>query len=81
MAHPPLGQHTNLEHPPNEAGLAYTTLGLALFTVTLFAWFRFLVKRCIMQKLHVEDCRYLVIYIVRRQMLTEGRFDSVCVGG
>lgn len=56
VASPPPGHHSNFDNPPNEAALAYTTLALALATVTFFAWFRFLVKLCIMEKLHVEDC-------------------------
>ncbi|KAJ4299437.1 hypothetical protein N0V90_004682 [Kalmusia sp. IMI 367209] len=58
VATPPPGHTSNFEHPPNEAALAYTTLALALATVTLFTWFRFLVKLCIMEKLHLED--YLI---------------------
>lgn len=55
---PPAGVASNLVNPENEAALAYTTLALALTTVTLFSWFRLLVKYVIIGKLHVEDCKY-----------------------
>jgi len=53
---PPRNQKSNFTNPQNDATLIYATLGLALATVTLFAWFRFLVKLLIMDKLHWEDC-------------------------
>lgn len=58
VANPPAGIHSNFTNPQNEATLAYTTLALSLATVTLFCWFRFLVKYCIMGKLHMEDCKH-----------------------
>ena len=59
---PPPGHVSNLEHPPNEAGLAYATLGICLVTVTVFTWFRFFVKLWIMQKLHLEDCEDFTLF-------------------
>ncbi|KAJ4350350.1 uncharacterized protein N0V89_008971 [Didymosphaeria variabile] len=58
VATPPAGHVSNFDHPQNEAALAYTTLALSLATVTLFCWFRFLVKHYIMGKLYLED--YLI---------------------
>ncbi|KAL1591988.1 hypothetical protein SLS60_011580 [Paraconiothyrium brasiliense] len=57
VASPPAGHVSNFDDPQNEAALAYTTLALSLATVTLFCWFRFLVKYCIMGKLYLEDCK------------------------
>jgi hypothetical protein len=61
VATAPAGLDSNFDHPPNEAALAYTTLALSLATVTLFCWFRFLVKHYIMGKLHLEDCKRIAI--------------------
>ncbi|KAF2643651.1 hypothetical protein P280DRAFT_546572 [Massarina eburnea CBS 473.64] len=55
LAPPPLGAVPDFKHPQNEAILAYLTLAVALSSVTLFAWFRFLVKIWIVRTLHVED--------------------------
>lgn len=77
---PPPGHVSNFEHPQNEAALAYTVLGLALATVTLFTWFRFLVKLYIMQKLFLEDCKRDLMFRMIEQTLTECRADTVRLG-
>lgn len=56
---PPQGIRSDFDTPPNKAVLAYSTLAISLSMVTLFSWFRFLVKLCIVQTLHVEDCETL----------------------
>lgn len=77
---PPPGHVSNLEHPPNEAGLAYATLGISLVTVTLFTWFRFLVKLWIMQKLHLEDCEYFAVWCRNTRSLMRCRSNTVRLG-
>ncbi|KAF1950542.1 hypothetical protein CC80DRAFT_554296 [Byssothecium circinans] len=55
MATPPPGVVPDFKHPQGETALAYLTLAIALSSVTLFAWFRFLVKLWLVRTLHLED--------------------------
>ena len=57
----PKGFVQNLDNPPNQAVLAYTTLSLAFTFATLFAWSRILIKLRLRNKLFVEDCKSIAV--------------------